>query len=591
MIAGFIIYRFAPEAEGHGTDAVISAFHQARGVIQGRVPIIKVIASAITIGSGGSAGKEGPIAQIAAGAGSVLASHFKLSDRDRRIMMVTGMSAGIASIFKSPLGGALFGIEVLYKRDFEMGAVVPAIMASVIGYALFVHFTGPDPIFLTCQCAFDDPLELPFYALLGLTCAAIGIFYISLFYSTRDKFFRRLRIPNHLKPAIGGLGVGVLILLFPDASSGILGPGYDALQDALLGNITLSVMIVLIFAKILATSFTVGSGGSGGVFAPSLVIGGMVGGVVGEVSHIFFPNIITNPTCFVLVGMASFFSAVAKVPIASILMISEMTGSYALLVPLMLANVASYAFTERWTIYESQVSTRLRSPAHRKELLVDVLEGIKVKDAMNPHPLSVSPDDKLRKVFDLMEKTGHMGYPVMKDGKLIGMVTMKDLEKVPMEEWDRRPVKDVTTTGLVTTYPDESLEDALHKLVLLDIGRLPVVDRRDPKKLLGIITRSDIARAHVKAMAGDVLASRRKHAVSSSPIYGTRIFEVYIPPHHWMIGKKLADIRLPAGIIIAILREEGIIIPRGDTMIEAGDRLVIFSPEDRVDGIRRYIGL
>ncbi|RJS71933.1 MAG: CBS domain-containing protein [Candidatus Syntrophoarchaeum sp. WYZ-LMO15] len=591
MIAGFIIYRFAPEAEGHGTDAVISAFHQARGVIQGRVPIIKAIASAITIGSGGSAGKEGPIAQIAAGAGSVLASHLKLSDRDRRIMMVTGMSAGIASIFKSPLGGALFGIEVLYKRDFEMGAVVPAIMASVIGYALFVHFTGPGPIFLTCQCAFNDPLELPFYALLGLTCAITGIFYVSFFYSTRDKFFRRLRIPNHLKPAIGGLGVGVLILLFPDASSGILGPGYDALQDALLGNITLSVMIVLIFAKILATSFTVGSGGSGGVFAPSLVIGGMVGGVVGEVSHIFFPNIITNPTCFVLVGMASFFSAVAKVPIASILMISEMTGSYALLVPLMLANVASYAFTERWTIYESQVSTRLRSPAHRKELLVDVLEGIKVKDAMNPHPLSVSPDDKLRKVFDLMEKTGHMGYPVMKDGKLIGMVTMKDLEKVPMGEWDRRPVKDVTTTGLVTTYPDESLEDALHKLVLLDIGRLPVVDRRDPKKLLGIITRSDIARAHVKAMAGDVLASRGKHAVSSSPIYGTRIFEVYIPPHHWMIGKKLADIRLPAGIIIAILREEGIIIPRGDTMIEAGDRLVIFSPEDRVDGIRRYIGL
>jgi len=312
MIAGFIIYRFAPEAEGHGTDAVISCFHSSSVVIQKRIPLIKAIASVVTIGSGGSAGKEGPIAQIAAGIGSILGSRLKLSDRDRRLMVVSGMSAGIGSIFKSPLGGALFGIEVLYKRDFEMSAIVPAIMSSVIGYAIFTHFVGREPIFLTCHCIFENPLELIFYGLLGLICAAVGIFYIWFFYSARDKFFRRLKIPDHVKPAIGGIGIGVLIILFPDLVSGIIGSGYGALQDALLDNLALSAMILLILAKILATSFTVGSGGSGGVFAPSLVIGGMVGGVVGELSHIFFPNIVTNPACFVLVGMASFFSGVAK---------------------------------------------------------------------------------------------------------------------------------------------------------------------------------------------------------------------------------------------------------------------------------------
>jgi len=590
LIAGFIIYRFAPEAEGHGTDAVISVFHRAKGVIQRRVPIVKMIASAVTIGSGGSAGKEGPIAQIVAGLGSILGSRLKLSDRDRRILMVSGMSAGIGSIFKSPLGGALFGIEVLYKRDFEMGAIVPAIMSSVIGYAIFVHFVGAEPILHTSQCVFENPLELIFYGLLGIICAAIGIGYIAFFYSARDKFFRRLKIPDYFKPAIGGIGIGVLIFLFPDLVSGIIGSGYGALQDALLGNLPFTFMLILILVKILATSFTISSGGSGGVFAPSLVIGGMAGGMVGELSHIFFPHIVTNPACFVLVGMASFFAGVAKVPIASIIMISEMTGSYTLLVPLMLANVTAYAFTEGWTIYESQVSTRMRSPVHRKELLVDVLESITVQDAMNPDPLTVSPEDDLKHVFDLMEKTGHMGYPVMKNNKLHGIVTIKDLEKVHSEEWSEERVKDVETTALLTVFPGDKLEDALHWLVMRDVGRLPVVDQKDPKRLLGILTRSDIARAHVEAMAGDVLTARGKRAVKGSLIHGTKIFEVPISSHHRLIGKSLAELRLPAGIIVAILRDDGVIVPRGNTVIAAGDRLVIFSHDDRVDAIRRYIG-
>lgn len=590
LLAGFIIYRFAPEAEGGGGDAVISAFHNSRGIIRGRVPLVKAIASAITIGSGGSAGKEGPIAQVAAGVGSLLGTRLKLSDRDRRIIMVSGMSAGIGSIFKSPLGGALFGIEVLYKRDFEMGAIVPAIMSSVIGYAVFIHFAGPDPIFVTCACFFENPLELFFYLLLGTTCAVVGIFYIWFFYSARDKFFRRLRVPNYVKPAIGGIGIGVLIIFFPNLVSGILGSGYGALQDALLGNLAVSAMIILIFAKILATTFTVSSGGSGGVFAPSLVIGGMVGGMVGELSHIFFPQIVSNPACFVLVGMASFFSGVAKVPIASILMISEMTGSYTLLAPLMLANVSAYALTEGWTIYESQVSTRMRSPVHRKEMHVEVLEDIKVKSAMNLNPVSVSPNDTLRHVYTLIEKTGHMGYPVVREGNLVGIITGKDIEKVEIGDWNDKLVQDAATTALITTNPDTPLEDTLHLLVNLDIGRLPVVDKENPRKLLGILTKSDIVKAHVKAMAGDAIVSKGVRVVNDSPIAGTKIFEVRTHHHHWLIGKKVSDIKLPRGIIIAIIRNDAIKIPRSVTVIRENDRIVIFSKDDRVAMIKRYLG-
>lgn len=513
LIAGLIIYSFAPEAEGHGTDAIIDAFHNKKGVIRKRVPLIKAIASAITIGSGGSAGREGPIAQIGGGFGSFLGTKLKLGERETRMMMVCGAAAGIGAMFKAPLGSALFGTEVLYKRDFEMESLIPAIVSSVVAYAVFcsIPCIGWHPIFDTPPYTFTHPKELIFFAVLGIACTALGIFYIKVFYATRA-FFKRLAIPNHLKPAIGGALVGIFVLVIgyfePQALDGILGMGYGTVQTAIDMELPLpeliELMIIVAIAKIFTTSFTIGSGGSGGVFAPSLVIGAMLGGLFGGISHFFFPEIITETTmsAFVVVGMAAFFAGAAKVPIAAILMISEMAGSYSLLVPLMLTSVVAYALSGGWTIYEKQVKTRKESPAHRREFMVDLLEGIRVKDAYIEDVQTISADTTVKEALYFVDRTGHIAYPVVdKEGRMVGITSLMDLEKQREERSVYRKVSLMCTKEVHVAYPDEFLEDALHKMDIYHVGRLPVVKGRseeENKELVGIISRADIIREHCR---------------------------------------------------------------------------------------------
>ena len=513
LIAGLIIYSFAPEAEGHGTDAIIDAFHNKKGVIRKRVPLIKAIASAITIGSGGSAGREGPIAQIGGGFGSWLGTKLKLGERETRTMLVCGAAAGIGAMFKAPLGSALFGTEVLYKRDFEMESMIPAIVSSVVAYAVFcsIPCIGWHPIFDTPPYTFTHPKELIFFAVLGIACTALGIFYIKVFYATRA-FFKRFAIPNHLKPAIGGALVGIFVLVIgyfePQALDGILGMGYGTVQTAINMELPLpeliELMIIVAIAKIFTTSFTIGSGGSGGVFAPSLVIGAMLGGLFAGVSHFFFPEIIAGPTmsAFVVVGMAAFFAGAAKVPIAAILMISEMAGSYSLLVPLMLTSVVAYALSGGWTIYEKQVKTRKESPAHRREFMVDLLEGIRVKDAYIEDVQTISADTTVKEALYFVDRTGHISYPVVdKEGRMVGITSLMDLEKQREEGSVYRKVSLMCTKEVLVAYPDEFLEDALHKMDIYHVGRLPVVKGRseeENKELVGIISRADIIREHCR---------------------------------------------------------------------------------------------
>ena len=513
LIAGLVIYSFAPEAEGHGTDAIIDAFHNKKGVIRKRVPLIKAIASAITIGSGGSAGREGPIAQIGGGFGSWLGTKLKLGERETRMMMVCGAAAGIGAMFKAPLGSALFGTEVLYKRDFEMESLIPAIVSSVVAYAVFcsIPSIGWHPIFDTPPYTFTHPKELIFFAVLGIACTALGIFYIKVFYATRA-FFKRLAIPNHLKPAIGGALVGIFVLVIgyfePQALDGILGMGYGTVQTAIDMELPLpeliELMLIVAIAKIFTTSLTIGSGGSGGVFAPSLVIGAMLGGLFGGISHFFFPEIITETTmsAFVVVGMAAFFAGAAKVPIAAILMISEMAGSYSLLVPLMLTSVVAYALSGGWTIYEKQVKTRKESPAHRREFMVDLLEGIRVKDAYIEDVQTISADTTVKEALYFVERTGHIAYPVVdKVGRMVGITSLMDLEKQREEGSVYQKVSLMCTKEVLVAYPDEFLEDALHKMDIYHVGRLPVVKGRseeENKELVGIISRADIIREHCR---------------------------------------------------------------------------------------------
>jgi len=499
LIAGIIVYVWAPEAEGHGTDAVIDSFHRLRGRIRKRVPIIKTIASVITIGSGGSAGREGPIAQIGAGFGSFLASRLKLTDRDKRLMVIAGTAAGIGSIFRSPLGGALFAAEVLYRDpEFESEGIIPAIISSIVGYSVFATFSGFTTIFNTPQFHFEHPIELIFYALLGFLCAIIGIFYIKFFYWLRN-VFRALPFPNHFKPALGGLLLGVLALFIPY----VWGGGYGWIQLAIYGKLGIGLMLTIAIAKIFATSFTISSGGSGGVFAPSLMIGAMIGGAFGQICHSFFPSIVSQPAAFVLVGMGGFFAGVAKVPIASLIMVCEMAGSYGLLAPLMLVSAISYLLIPRsLSIYESQVDNRIDSPAHRGDFIIDVLEQLKVKDALTSEGeiIAVPEDMPLRRILNVVTETTHSYFPLLdKNGDFKGIIPMDSIRSVLLEEGvlDLVIASDLAITNIETVTLEEDLNTVMKKIAMNNIGNIPVL-KDGTRKVIGMLSGRELLVAYDK---------------------------------------------------------------------------------------------
>jgi len=494
--SGILVYGFAPEAEGHGTDAAIDAFHNKKGEIRSRIPFVKLLASALTIGSGGSAGREGPTAQIGAGFGSFLGRRLHLSLHDRRIAVAVGIGSGIGSIFKAPFGGALMSAEILYMEDFEVETLLPAFIASTVGYSIFASFAGWTPIFGYMNLrAFSDPLDLPLYAVLGIMCGLVGIVYVRWFYGTRT-LFQRLGIPRFLKPALGGFLVGVIGMFLPQ----VLGMGYGWLQIAMNGNfalLPLTLIPIIIVAKIVATSLSIGSGGSGGVFAPALVIGGLLGTVLWMFLDGVLPNFSPVLAAFVIVGMMSFFGGVGKVPVAVILMVSEMTGGLTLLVPSMIATAIAYVITGRNTIYRSQVQSRAESPAHQGEYSIPLMQKLFVKDAMTKKVITTVPNSLLSEVAETMAKNGIKGTPVLDDnGKLVGMITLSDILKVHPDQRATTMASSIMTKELVTTFPDESLYTAFDKMTSNQIGRLPVIEQGGSKKLIGIITREDVGRVY-----------------------------------------------------------------------------------------------
>jgi len=373
LLSGMLVYTFAPEAEGHGTDAAVEAFHFKGGRIRPIVPLIKAIASAITIGSGGAAGREGPTAQISVGVGSIFADVMRLPDEDRRTLVLAGMAAGLAAIFRSPLGMAIFAVEILYSgMAFETEALIYTVIASVIAYAVNGLFVGWSPIFLFPQTVhFTQPIALVGYAILGIVAGIVGAIEPPIFYGIRD-LFRGLKVPNHIKPAIGGLLMGLLALVVPETIS----TGYGWVQKAMTGDYIGWSLIFLALAKILAMSLTISSGGSGGVFGPNVYIGGMVGAWVAFVMDQFIPGADFSPAAFAVVGMAAVFAGTARVPIATLIMVAEMTGGYGLIVPSMLATTIAFVVQRTASarfqyprLYEAQVELRSDSPTHLESML------------------------------------------------------------------------------------------------------------------------------------------------------------------------------------------------------------------------------
>jgi len=495
LISGLIVFKFAPEAEGHGTDAAINAFHNQIAHIRARVPGIKMVASAITIGSGGSAGREGPIALISAGFGSILGDALRLNDRDRRIALTVGIGAGIGAIFKAPLGGALLGTEILYKRDFEIDAIFPSFIASITGYVIFASFNGWNPIFsIPPGLEFNNPLQLVGYMLLGLACGLAGMLYGRTFYKIRD-LFKSLKVPNYLKPAIGGFIVGLIGMFLPQ----VLGQGYGWVQLGINGDfITLPVyvMIGVLIGKIVATGLSIGSGGSGGVFAPGLVIGGMLGGIVWWILKDLTLIVPPQPDAFVIVGMMALFGGIAKAPLAIMIMVSEMTNSYVFLAPCMIAVVLAYFSSGNSYIYENQVTNRAASPAHKFEYMIPLLTRLSVRQAMHPIQAAVSVDSNLKEVEMTMKANRLDALPVIYHDSIIGIVANLDIVQVPKTERISKMVKDVMSTDLIVCYSNEQLDIALERMSQNNISHLPVMDENNTGELMGMLCIEDVIRTY-----------------------------------------------------------------------------------------------
>ncbi len=506
LIAGIVVFTLAPEAQGHGTDEAIAAFHRKDGKIRHRVPYVKAVASVFTIGSGGSGGREGPTALIGAGFGSFIADKLGLSARDRRLAVAVGIGAGIGAIFKAPFAGAILSGEILYSAgDFEVEALAPAFIAAPAGYLIFASITGFTPIFgnSVSSFVFTNLTTIPIYLVLGLACGAVGRFFSTTFYSIR-RSFDSFSMPRYFKPMFGAAVAGVIGVFFPQ----ILGLGYGFLQYLIDGDFSamapnyfalplIVTLLAVVLLKIVATSFTIGSGGSAGVFAPSMVIGGFLGAIFWVAVDSVFPGWIPVPAPLVIVGMMALFGGVGRVPISVMLMVSEMTGSLSLLVPAVLAVLVAYFVVgPKHTIYKSQVLTRSDSPAHLGEYSTPLLTKMRVTDAMKSDVFSLTPGASVDEAYRVILDKGLTGIPVLgQSGQVLGIVTMSDLLGVPAEKKISTPVENVMTKNVVVADSSENLLEAMNKIVTNGVGQLPVVEKNSGR-LVGMITMTDAIRAY-----------------------------------------------------------------------------------------------
>lgn len=501
LIAGFLIYRFAPEAKGHGNDAVIRAFHKNKGNIRPTVPLIKMIASSFTIGTGGSAGKEGPIAQVGAGIGSYFATKLDMTVRERKILLMAGMAASIGAIFKAPIGSALFVTEVFYVDDFESEGLVASVIASIIGYSVYAIFDGWEPIFLFQAISFNNPLELPLFILLALVAMIIGMAYTKIFDRT-GQIFDGIAMPVYLKPALGGLIVGGVAFFYP----AVLGTSYGFLQSALNGDLTITFMAVLIILKIATTSITIQSGGSGGVFGPTLVIGGLIGGVMGYGIEAAIPGTLTSPAAYVLVGMAAFLAGVANVPVSATIMISEMSESYGLIVPLIFASAIAYLGTTGWGIYKEQLKDHRSSPSYRDDLLHETLHNLKIRSAyqkIDGIP-KVSMQTNISEVLNIFTRAQTLVLPVLNDEEFVGVISLTDVRELYQQDVGNIIIAMDVMEPPRALHLNDSLEEAFSIFKEYEAPEILILQPGSKAEFIGVLSEKEFLLAYERAMSSEL---------------------------------------------------------------------------------------
>ena len=498
MVVGPLVYFLAREAKGHGVPEVMEAVALRKGVIRKRVVLVKSLASAVSIGTGGSVGREGPIVQIGSAIGSTIGQVLNVSAERIRTLVGCGAAAGIAATFNAPIAGSMFALEIILG-DFGLATFSPIVICSVVATAVSRHFLGNTPAFIVPPYRLVSAWELPLYAVLGLFCALVAVAFTKSLYRMED-LFDGFKFPEYLKAVLGGLILGLMALVFPH----ILGVGYPGIDLALMGKLTWWFMLLLIVFKILATSITIGSGGSGGIFAPSLFVGAMAGGFFGSAVHAVFPDITASAGAYSIVGMAAVVGGTTHGPLSAILILFEMTGNYRIILPLMIACIISSVAAGqllRESIYTLKLARRGINIQAGKE--VNVLKAVPVEEAMNPNVETIPENLTLGRLAEKISKSKYNSFPVVDDqGYLTGILSYLDYHDVVFDEALENLVvaKELATPKVVTVSQGDTLYTALEKITAKDFSILPVVSPTNPRKLLGVVTRRDIMGAYNKAV-------------------------------------------------------------------------------------------
>jgi CIC family chloride channel protein len=506
LIVGPLVYFFAREAGGHGVPEVMAAVALRSGRIRPRILAVKSLAAAITIGSGGSAGLIGPIVYVSSAAGSTIGQRLVLPSDWIKTLVASGAAAGISASFNAPLAGIFFAMEVILRR-YESRAFGVVVLSSVVASAITQRLVSDAPAFLVPTYKTVSSWEFFFYPVLGVLAAITAYIFVTVFFGTEDLFKRIRIVPPYMLPALGGLIVGVIGLGYPE----IFGVGYEvidvfakpfgAVDGALVGSLGTSLLAALVIFKIIATSITLGSGASGGVFAPALFIGAMLGGLFGIGVNQLFPDITAPSGAYAVIGMAAVFAAAARAPATAIIILFEMTRDYQIILPVMAAVVVAVVVAQalrKESIYTFKLYRRgldIDGAVHE-----DVLDAVHVRDVMTREFPTVRPDMTVTDLTHLFAETGHHGFPVVdEDGELAGVVTMTDLQKVGEE--GHTMVDDIATHDVIVVYEDQTLHDALARFGGQDVGRIPVVTRTNPRQLVGVLRRHDIIKAYARQIS------------------------------------------------------------------------------------------
>ena len=564
---------------------VMLAVAQRGGRIRPAVVVVKALASAICIGSGGSVGREGPIVQIGSALGSTIGQVLHMSDDRIRTLVACGAAGGIAATFNAPIAGVFFALEIILgeftTRAFGV-VVISSVTASVVGRAAF----GDVPSFPVPSYALDNVGELGLYAVLAVIAGAVGVGFSRTLYAFEDAF-DALPMREYLKPVPGGLALGLIGMFLPQ----VFGVGYPAMAEALAGHYSLQLLLILVVAKIVAVSLTIGSGGSGGVFAPSLFIGAMLGTAFGTAANALFPGFTAPAGAYGLVGMAAVFSGAARAPITAVIILFELSGDYRIILPLMGAVVISTLVSEALsadTIYTLKL--RRRGIDLKMGRDVDMMRTVPVARAMSAVVPTARRDLLVSEAATLLGSDGTRALVVLDDaGSLDAIATVKDVESALLQSKPGLTIAEIASRPVATVLADESLSDAVRKMGARDVGQLPVVARGNLLRVIGMLGRSDIVRAYSHAMV-DRIQSQTQRPILPSDLRGTRIVEVPVESGNVLVGRTIAQLQLPPDtLVVSIVRKAETVIPRGDTSLQDGDALQILVRDEAIAALHEHL--